>query len=158
MTRLVLPFLAVLPLISPAAAVPDDEDTVTVGADGLVYELEELIRFVAKETGEKIAYDPEAVESRKVELAGPQTVPRKHLFEWFRSVLSFQRLLLVPVVDVDGSIWLLLSMGQIPPRLRSPHWPARSLEIERYERLLAESRTETAAGYFLRRIENLRGN
>ena len=63
------------------------------------------------------------------------------------------------VVAVGGeSKWLIISKRPTP--LRSTTWRrlVRSAEIERYERYLAECRTETAARYFLRRIEELRGD
>ena len=115
-----------------------------------------------------------------VEFVGDQKVPRAQVFAWFQSLLSFQGIALVPVL---GGRWVAVHFrsplvrgrpivvpeadliewkdprGDYAPRLVALAKLARRLSsdrtarLDRFEKLLANSTTETAARYFTARIE-----
>ncbi len=74
------------------------------------WDIIELFRTISEYTGQSIVYDPNApqIRGKKITFEGVQTVPRDRLFEWFQSLLSFQRIILVPVGPTGHEQWMAL--------------------------------------------------
>lgn len=114
----VISVLILLLLTSPAvfaqAAGEEDKDSliqITPKKDG--WDIAELFTTISEYTGQSIVFDPASpqIRGRKIEFVGTQTVPRDRLFEWFQSLLSFQRLVLVPVGPTGHEQWMALDLN-----------------------------------------------
>ena len=106
-------FLAVLCLAAGALAQEAEDDLVQITPQAGGWEIEQLFRTISEYTGQSIVFDPASpqIRGRKIEFVGTQTVPRSKLFEWFQSLLSFQRLVLVPVGPVNHVQWMALDLN-----------------------------------------------
>jgi hypothetical protein len=58
------------------------------------YSLSDLIQKVGDVTGETIVFNPQdpQVRSRKVYFTGEQRIARERVFDWFRSMLTYHKL------------------------------------------------------------------
>jgi len=101
------------PILAQAAEEEDGEELIQITPKEGGWEIEQLFRTIAEYTGESIVYDPQApqIARKKIEFVGTQTVPKKDLFAWFQSLLSFQRLILVPVGPKDYEQWMALDLN-----------------------------------------------
>ncbi|MHC4473694.1 MAG: secretin N-terminal domain-containing protein, partial [Planctomycetota bacterium] len=78
----------------------------------------ELFATISQYTGESIVFDPvNPAMKKKIQFEGVQTVPREKLFEWFQSLLSFHRLILVPVGPDEHEQWMALDVNA--PQIQS---------------------------------------
>ena len=113
MKKLIL-CLLLLTLCAPALYAQEEKDDliqITPRKDG--WDIEELFKTISEYTGESIVFDPASpqIRGRKIAFVGTQTVPRDRLFEWFQSLLSFQRLVLVPVGPTGYEQWMALDLN-----------------------------------------------
>lgn len=94
-------------------AVPKGKDLVQITPKEGGWKIEELFRTIAEYTGESIVYDPAApqIARKTIEFVGTQVVPKDQLFSWFQSLLSFQRIILVPVGPRDFEQWMALDLN-----------------------------------------------
>jgi general secretion pathway protein D len=95
----------------PAAAPEDDTWEFRPNADGV--ELEELFNIIHGVTGVSIVYnknDP-ALKSKRVTFTGSYRVPRSRIFDWLQAVLSYQKLILVPIGPRGHQQWALLNLS-----------------------------------------------
>ena len=116
---LLLIVLAAVLVAAPAAS----QDTVTdkKADDGKFHftprdggaHIEEFLQFIVDNTDATLIYDPASpqLRGRKIEMKGPVTLPKKDVFDWVRSVLSFQRLILVPTGPRQANSWMVLDMN-----------------------------------------------
>ena len=122
-THVLIAALALLAFFGPAGAQgltePGSEEIIQVQPKEGGWHLEELFRTISAYTEQSIVYDPQSplIKGRKVELVGVQEVPREKLFEWFQSLLSFQRLILVPVGPENHEQWMALDVNA--PQIQS---------------------------------------
>jgi len=108
---LLLAFGAPSSYAQEAPEAEDDLIQITPMKDG--WDIEELFRTISEYTGESIVYDPASpqIRGRKIAFVGTQSVPRDRLFAWFQSLLSFQRLVLVPVGPAGHEQWMALDLN-----------------------------------------------
>jgi len=115
MRKVILAALALTLIAGPlmAQAVEDEKELIQITPKEGGWEIEELFRTIAEYTGESIVYDPQApqIARKKIEFVGTQTVPKDQLFAWFQSLLSFQRLILVPVGPEGHEQWMALDLN-----------------------------------------------
>ncbi len=98
---------------APPPAAPSGDDIIQITPKQGGWDIEELFRTISEYTGQSIVYDPASpqIRGRKIEFVGVQSVPRAALFEWFQSLLSFQRLVLVPVGPTGHEQWMALDVN-----------------------------------------------
>jgi general secretion pathway protein D len=127
MTRIILSTLVLLLALSPLLAqepgpeappaappaVDDPEAIIQITPKQGGWDVEELFRTISEYTGQSIVYDPAnpQIRQKKIEFVGVQRVPRGKLFDWFQSLLSFQRLILVPVGPSGHEQWMALDLN-----------------------------------------------
>ena len=102
------------------ARVPSAAVTLSPKANG--WRIDELFEQVQAATGISFLYDSgnAAFKQAKVEFIGPFKIPEDQLFAWLQAVLSYRKLVLVPVGPkaVDGKQqWFV--MDQADPNLKS---------------------------------------
>jgi hypothetical protein len=113
MRTLGLVVLVVLcPLVLSGSALPKETDdvwTFSGSADGIP--LENLIKIVHDATGAAIIYSPHdpALKVGKIQLSGPVSIPRTRVFDWFRAVLGYYKLVLVPIGPGVKQTWALMN-------------------------------------------------
>lgn len=75
--------------------------------------IEEFLQIIVENTKATIIYDPASpqLRGRKIELLGPVALDQNNVFDWVRSVLSFQRLILVPTGPRQANTWMVLDMN-----------------------------------------------
>ena len=111
--------LAAMLIATPAAS--QDSITVKKEEDGKFQftpnpkgdEIKAFIDIIVNETSASVVFDPASpqVRGRKIEIKGPVTIERKSVFDWVRSVLSFQRLILVPTGPRQANTWMLVDLN-----------------------------------------------
>jgi general secretion pathway protein D len=96
----------------PTAPAPEDDIwEYSPPADGV--ELEALFKIIHDNTGVSIVYnknDP-ALKSKRVTFTGNYQVPRSRIFDWLQAVLSYQKLVLVPIGPTNYKQWALLNLS-----------------------------------------------
>jgi hypothetical protein len=106
----------------PAAPAADGGPTVKLLPKDGGWRIDELFDMVGKTTGISFLYDSgnATFKQAKVEFIGPREIREKDLFAWLQAVLSYRKLVLVPVgpKSTDGrQQWLV--MDQADPNLKS---------------------------------------
>ncbi len=110
----------------PAPAPQPTAGTVKITPREGGWQVIELIEHIHRATGRSVLYQSTnaALKNSKVEFIGDHTIHESELFDWLQAVLSFHKLVLVPVgpKGPDGAQqWLV--MDQADPNLRSrPTW------------------------------------
>jgi len=95
-----LRILAVLVMTLTSTASGGEDDRITIPTKVGVYELEDLLAILSRETGRPVVLDSDAVAHRKVEFIATNRVPREQLLPWFRSLLRFQNCIAASIGDV----------------------------------------------------------
>jgi hypothetical protein len=114
--------LALLAAVLIAAPAASQDSTAMKDAEVLKFqftpapggdEIEVYLDILARETPATIISDPASpqLRGRKIELIGPVTLAKKDVFDWARSVLTFQRLILVPTGPRQANTWMVLDMN-----------------------------------------------
>jgi len=108
--------LAAVLIAAPAAsqdatAAKDGKFTYTPDPSG--EDVTDFLNIITRETPATILLDPSSpqIRGRKIHLLGPVTMDRKDVFNWVRSVLSFQRLVLVPNGPRSTDTWMVLDLN-----------------------------------------------
>jgi len=72
----------------------------------------QLCQLVHESTGKLIIYNPmdPAIRAKKVHLSGPVRLPAKKIFDWFRSLLAYQKLVVVPTGPREANQYAILNM------------------------------------------------
>ena len=124
--------LAAVLIAAPAAsqAAPAAEDgkyTFTPNPSG--DELTDFLSIITQETSATILLDPSSpqIRGRKIHLQGPVTIDREDIFHWVRSVLTFQRMILVPNGPRDANTWMLLDLNAPQITARPEYVPSEEL-------------------------------
>jgi type II secretory pathway component GspD/PulD (secretin) len=94
------------------------------------YSLSDLIQKVGDVTGETIVFNPQdpQVRSRKVYFTGEQRIARERVFDWFRSMLTYHKLVVVPLGPQGRPQWAILNMNDPSIALHPVYVPEEELE------------------------------
>ncbi len=124
--------LAAVLIAAPAASqeattAKDGKYTFTPNPSG--DELTDFLNIITKETSNTILLDPSSpqIRGRKIHLQGPVTIDRKDIFNWVRSVLTFQRIVLVRSGPREASTWMVLDINAAQVTARPEYVPAEEL-------------------------------
>ncbi len=118
----------------PDPARPDSPIVKLIPKDG-GWKIEELFDTIQRSTGISILYDSQnaTFKQAKVEFVGPHLIAEDELFDWLQAVLSYRKLVLVPVgpKSPDGKQqWFV--MDQADPNLKSRPVYIEEDQIEDY--------------------------
>jgi hypothetical protein len=133
------------------------------GPEGIM--LEKLIAIVQEDTGESVVYNPQdvLVKNKRLFFPGSYRVPRSRVFDWFRSMLSYQKLVLVPAGPEGHRQWLLMSINDPAACSRPvyvdakdlPEWKDRDgayiVTVLEFEKLADTTRARNALANLLTR-------
>jgi hypothetical protein len=86
------------------------------------YRVDELFEWIHSVTGRSILFDSanQTFKQARIEFVGVHEIPKSELFDWLQAVLSYRKLVLVPVGPegtAGGSQWMI--MDQADPNLKS---------------------------------------
>lgn len=92
------------------------------------WEVTDLLEMLKKETGASVVYDSNSpqIRGRKIQFKGEVEVPRERIFAWLQALLSFHRLILVPVGAEESNCWALYD-------LNSPQVTSRPIYVQEDE-------------------------
>jgi type II secretion system protein D len=130
--------LAAVPAVASAQDKPDDKDQKVVRLlpkEG-GWAIGELFENIQKNTGISILFDStnQTMKTMKVEFVGVHVIAEDELFNWLQAVLSYRKLVLVPVGprSPDGKQqWFV--MDQADPNLRSRPYYIREDDIYNFQ-------------------------
>jgi type II secretion system protein D len=128
LSRSAAQFIASAVLFAAASAAwaqdkPDDEAPVRLLPKDGGWKIDELFDQIHKTTGISILYDSgnATFKQAKVEFTGEHVIRQKDLFDWLQAVLSYRKLVLVPVgpksPGTNKQQWFV--MDQADPNLKS---------------------------------------
>jgi hypothetical protein len=114
-----LAILAALLLAAPAVSQDAPESrhtgekmfTFTPAPNG--NDVEQLLEILEKSTPVTLIYDPSSpqIRGRKCTVKGEVTIPESEIFGWVRSLLFFQRLVLVPTGPRRANAWMVVDFN-----------------------------------------------
>jgi len=86
--------------------------TIAPKRDG--WTIPDLLKLASEQCGVDIVLDTEVVTVRRVEFIGTQRVPKDQFFAWMQSLLSCQRLVMVPCEVRGKSYYLVIEAPRTP--------------------------------------------
>jgi general secretion pathway protein D len=112
-------------------AADDEKEVWEIAPDPEGVPIEKLFALIHENTGISIVYNPAdpQVKNKRIFFTGRHRVPRDRIFDWLQAILSYQKLVLVPLGPKNYLQWAVLGVND-PAIANHPVWvPEEELHL-----------------------------